>query len=364
MDLWSYTLKKLFFPRRIIIDVPGAILSSAHTIYSKKKINRRIVFIPEEFFVELFKKTRLELGKEKAADFLYSLGRDCAKLHIFLSGVSKPPKILLSLFIESIFKILLASGGTVATEVKFIKKNNRLVIKGSDNIICRKTSDPSFFLGGLSYLFGFCTGANIKAESFCKNCPNNCHILLSPGTRKAYSSFDRGFFNKDCFEETDLRKLKAFKGNYASFSDLIKHKKVIFKSGKYRLLNKTILLPFSPPILSLIYKSYLDKGIANIINSSILSLDCLFANHLLEEDYSKIKPFLSFLSSLGFGIPTILKRDNLLQLNLGYFPKTCFGVDFFAYLFNANLNRIYNLEYSYFRPLIYKERVSFFYRPK
>lgn len=315
-------MNNLLFPRKLIIDNPGIIINKFFRMYGEAHSQIRTIFYFEDILVNLQLETIKELGKERASELFYRMGKDMGKRYLLLAKAKKPPSFLLPLIIEHIFMGFRVSGLSLAENIKFNKNNNSLILEGDDSIVSRKSKDANMYGGIISSFFSFLIGENIEAESFCENQTDHCRMVLNPENKQRYvstlilSESDKEFYKLNFPSNIN------YTGNMYSFKDLMKFKKIsILKEGKFYFKNRNII-PTPIDFPSLISSYYLKDNREILERGLINGAESITKDLINEEDSpeKKIKNLLSLLCALGWGFPTYKIYEKELEFTFLYPP--------------------------------------------
>ncbi len=347
-DIKSYILNKLFFPKTIVIDRPGIIISKTTKWYGKTSSQKRIIWDFEDIFVSHQLEAIKRLGKKKASDLYYKIGKDVGTKYVLLAGARKKTnKFFLKPAIEFICYTLNASGISISKNICFDSKTKSISLTGEDSIICRKTKDASVYAGLFSGIFSSLIKENIEGEALCKDCPNYCKIMLKPETKARYLP--------------DYKKLKPAKSttilkvtdrytrypNSYSFNDLIRFKKVsIDVHGKF-YLNKLGILPSDLAFLELVIDNFKKIEAIDIFKKGVVRASKKIANQLLSNleknnKKEKLDFFISLLSAFGWGIMHYTIRKKTVVFHVRYAPFTRHNFLYPSLVILGFLKSIYN----------------------
>ncbi len=359
-NISKYVFDKVFFPKKFIIDKPGIIINRRHRKYGGIINQIRTVFYFEEIFANLQLETIKKIGREKTSEMFYNIGKDLGTRYMLITKAKKPPAFLLPTLINYIFKGLTGVGLSIAKNIEFNKNKKSLILRGKDNIICRKTKEGNIFAGIISSIFSFLIGENIEAELFCENCPHDCKLILTPENKQRYisktnfSKSDEEYYKQN-FPENIISTEKR-----VSFSDFIKFKKISFSSeGKVFFEGKTII-PIPIDFLSLISSNYLENHNKEILEKGLINGAKLIAKDIVKDDdplKKKVDKLLSLLCALGWGIPTYKLNKNNLKFTFLY-PPSIMGDNFLyqSLVLNGFINYIFKKSFKI-------ENINIFHNP-
>lgn len=183
----DYLFNKLFFPKVVKIDKPGIIYTISDRKFGNPGARKRIIWHFEDIVVNLILETVKELGKKKTQELWYKIGKDVGTRYLLLAKIKPLPLFILNHVIVYIFQSLKAGGFSLAEDIKYNSKKRSLVLRGNNNIICRKTKICTAE-GIISALFSFLNKENIEAEAKCENCPNGCLVVANKNIKEKLCS--------------------------------------------------------------------------------------------------------------------------------------------------------------------------------
>ncbi len=345
-DIRNYILSRLFFPKVAIIDKPGIIISKTSSKYGKKEIKRRNIFLFEDIIADLQKKTIKKLGYEKASNLWYKIGKDTATLYMMDSKGRKIPKILESSIIEYIFSSFRAAGMSLAKEIRYNQKNERLNLFGKDNIICRKSRLPSFSAGTVSGIISVLLNKNIESKISCQRCPDFCQLMTDNQIKKIYVPYlselkkIREFSNMDA-----IMKYQNLNNRFFSFKQLIKFKKAhIDEYGKYYIYDFTII-PCPSLMVTTIYQNYIKIDERILLDKSISdSAENIGRGIIPYSEDKKIKVLQLILVVLGWGIPHYSIKEKKIIFDFVHPPYSRYSHLYLSNLLKGFINSIYQKE--------------------
>lgn len=331
-NIREFILKKFIFPKVLIIDNPGIIISKSFSRYSKKEVNRRIIYYFEDTIVDLQSKTLRELGKQKTEELWYKIGKDIGVEFLSSINMKKIPSWLLNNIIKYTFESLGNTGATVTQKITY-KKEGRLILQGTDNIVCRKNSLPALSLGLVGGIMSQLLKTNVEAKTYCKDCPKTCLIIADKNFKQIYTPLIKNHkkiydYNKLNFPNTNPRL-----DNIHSLKNLMNFKKISL-SNKSDFLGKTITIS-SLEFFRIIIKYYQKINKMDVLENSLTQTAEKIAKDLLrnEKDLSyKTKFILAMLCSFGWGFPKIKVEKNTITLQFTCIPILKFHSDNTEYL--------------------------------
>jgi len=150
MDIKKHFFKKFVFPKILVLDKPGLIISRNFNNLNKEAHNMRIVYSFEDFYVNLYFDTLKKLGEEKTNELWYKMGKDLGIRYFLFNGLVDFP----------FFKINLAKTYFVLPNPPFFKifgalLSDYLSLENIINIFCTASIIISIFelFVNLEYLF-------------------------------------------------------------------------------------------------------------------------------------------------------------------------------------------------------------------
>jgi len=350
----DYWISKLLFPKTVIVDKPGIIISKALSKFGRKEDKRRIIFHFEDIIANLQLETIKKLGKNKAGEIFYSLGKDITTRYMLVSDTKKIPSFLLPSAIKYVLEVFRAGGLSVADKINYDSKKKILILKGYNNMICRKSGLPEFSAGLVSGFLSYLMGKNIEAESKCKKCPESCLIIANeklglkhiPNLNQLKSLSHYTAF--DILNTIDKKELN-------SFSDLLRFKKIkIGESGQY--FADKMILPLESEILSLVVDYFNKINQLSLLKKGLIDgAEKLSKDIFLEQDNTKnkIKFLQNILSGLGWGISYFKKDNRKIVFNMKFGPKNKSSLIYQSFVVNGLLNQIFNKKFRYSKIKVY-----------
>jgi len=344
----NYTLNKLFFPKVVVIDRPGIIISKTSSKYSSKESKKRIIWCFEDITVNLQLRTVKALGKEKSGELWYRIGKDIGTKYLLMSGAKKIPSFLFNFIIKYIFTGFYGSGQSFAKKVNFNRGKRELIIEGRNNIVCRKTADGSFTAGLISGIISFLRGKNIEAETYC-DCPNHCKIIANPNNKRRYIPDRKKLFLDPLYFKINFPKRIIHHAKLSSFSDMIKFKKIKFdKEGKFTFRDKALLLG-EIGMLDIIANHFIDIGLKELLDKSVIEAAEKLATELLpkkEKPLIKLQRILNLFCAFGNGIPRYNLTKNTLYIRFKFAPYTNYSFYYQALVLNGFINIIFDRNFK------------------
>lgn len=345
----SYTMNKLFFPKKIVIDKPGIIINELSRRYGGVKSRRRTVFFFEDPGANLQVKTTKELGKDNAAELWYKIGKNVGTRYMLLANPKKMPSFLLPQTIDYIFNALKSAGFSIFEKINYNYKKKSLVLEGKDNIICRKSKEGEVFAGITSGVLSFLLRENIEAKMYCKNCPNYCKIVANKEITFRYKPDFKKLMPLENYDELNFpKKVESITKMY-SFSDLFRFKKVwLDKSGKFCFKNKTIS-PATIGFQGLIADNYLAINKKEILEKGIVNGTKSLATDLLKDEKStmdKIEALKIILCAFGWGIPHFKKENDRIIFSFVHIPVSKYSYLYYVFSIKGFLDHIFKKNFK------------------
>lgn len=343
----EYLFNKIFFPKVAMIDRPGIIINKTSRKFGGKVSQKRTIFHFEDIFANLQLETISKLGRKQNSEIYYKIGKDLGIRYMILANAKRPSKFLLPFIIKILFEMIKSNGSTVTNNVNFDNNKNSLTLKGSNNIICRKTGDNSFFAGIFSSIFSFLVGENIEAEGYC-NCPANCKIIIDPRIKQKYTPKMSNLKLIRNYNQINFPEMKKTINGLDSFKDFMRFKRIKFeKDEKFNFMGKTII-PTEQSMPDFIADHYIKIEREDILKKGIINAAEKLAEDILKESSSKkekIELMIKMLSALGWGIPYYRKMGEKITFSLLYPPISGYNPIYNALVIKGFLNHIFNKKF-------------------
>lgn len=336
MGVWNirdYTLNKLIFPRILVIDKPGVIINSASAFYGLKQSRKRIAYFFEDDFVALDAATVDLIGKEKTSELNYKIGKHFVSRHLKPSG-KEVPSFLRQSFVKKACESFQSAGVSILGNVSFEGKNS-FVASGKDNVISRKTGDPSLFSGVVGGLLSHFYGFNIEADVL----DSETIISNFDGVERFTPILDEKDFLSGGLGS--LKEQNSFE-RYLSFKDLIKFGEVEYREGKHHFAG-SLIVPMEVSIPEVYVKYYRDEGLLDLMRDALVKSSFDRSKVLFESGNvsEKLKKVRNILSGLGWGKLFIDKKGKDLVCNVFAVPVIFGDYSFQAFVLNGYLNYIF-----------------------
>ena len=343
-NIKNYLLNKLFFPKVAVIDQPGIIYNVLSRRYGHVSSKKRIVFLFEDMFAEIQKEAIAQLGKEKASELFYKIGKDFGVSFMLLGKAKKVPSFVLPEVMEFIADNFRGGGFSIAENIDVDIKQNIITFSGKNNVICRKTADPSFFAGGAAGILSLLLGKNVEAVSKCCNCPNECKVIAKADLPSKYIPDVNKLMPDKNYGQLNFPKDVESMDHLASFGKFMRFKKIkISVSGKFQL-NGFAIFPAPFQITCLIMKHFEEIGRRDILNEALFRSSDKILDTLSKEFpevKDKIKIITSLILALGWGIPDCQKKGEIIKFYIRYPPFNKSGFHYQALQLNAFLSSVF-----------------------
>lgn len=340
----DYFFEKLVFPKRAIIDKPGILINQLSRRYGGIKNRQRTVYFFEDVFLNLQLETIKCIGREKSSKLWYEIGEAVGKRYLALGGSRAVPPSLLPLVIDYVFSGFRSGGLSLATNIKFNSINKSLILSGQENMVCRKSEDPSFFMGITSAIYSSLIDRDVKVLKECGSCPDNCRVVASPCARsKKITKCENLDIIKD-YEKWNFPEVKKSFNRFYSFSDLIRFNEVSMdKTGKFNFRNCAIITS-EAGALDLIMDKFEKAGHIEIIKRALSDgsekLSESFLN-LEDSTYTNLDVIKKTLCAFGWGIPDIkIDKKEIISI-FSYPPISQYNALYLPFLLNGYLNYIF-----------------------
>ena len=337
------SFKKYVSDNTLYINEPGLIYNVLPKKYGHSDSKRRIMFVFEDILVNIQSESRKKIGLQKTEELLYCIGKDVGYRYLIQGNIRKIPSFLIPTLLDFIFTCLRGGGMSFAEDMKCNIWKKRLIVNGKNNIICRKTSMPGFFVGLVSGIFSCLVGENIEGKSGCK-CPGHCQIIADKNLPEKYLPDLNNLKPMKDFIQYNFPKEKAHNLVGNSLEDLMRFKKIILdETGKLIFDNKSIL-SVAIDFLGLFVYHFSRIGRLDILEDSVIKGAEDMAHHLLtgSDNNSKIKKIITILSAFGWGVPHYTKTKDLISFSFLNPPICKFGFLYPALELNGYLNVIFN----------------------
>ncbi len=333
----DYWVRKLLFPKKVLIDEPGVITNCVMRKYGGVKSRQRMVFFFEDILVNLQKKSEIELGHKDVCEMWYEVGKDVGARYLLLSGIKKVPHFLFGIVFDYIFSGFYGGGQSFAKRFTFDIKNMEFLFEGSNNILCRKTANGHFSAGVVSGIISFVIGKNIEATTSCV-CPGACRISVNKNNKEKYilsktrllPDFNYLKFN---FPAHGLHERNAY-----SFNDMVKFNKIKLIQGKWTIEGE-FLIPGEVGMLGIINDAFVKRGIGEVFDSGVVEGAEVLAKKLLMEENVNInfKKIAILFSALGMGTIKFKFKDKI-EVRIKSPPYSKYGFNYIIFFLNGFVN--------------------------
>lgn len=338
LDIKERVIRTLLFPKALRTEEQGIITEEITNILGSSR--RRIVYSFEDIFVDLQNALIQEIGNAETAELYYRIGKSVGTRYVLLASPKKPPKFLLGEIVPLVFYGISRIGFSVAEQIEY--KNHKLVLRGKDNIICRKTGEGSNFAGMASGMLSFLSGKNIECrKTSCTAKEGICEIVCDERFEKKFMPDTKDLAPHPDYEKLNFPSSAKSLGVFQTFGSLMKHKVVtITKSGKH-MINSKVLIAAETGYLNLVYIMCLKKTSADFVSKTILKSAEKIAHTLTgktPDQKEKIKKILVLLSAFGYGVPYYELGKNKLNIRFAYHPFSKYGNEFETNVLTGFLN--------------------------
>ncbi len=334
----DYWVKKLLFPKNVLIDEPGVIVNCVMRKYGGARSKQRMVFFFEDIIVGLQKETEITLGYDDACKMWYEIGKEVGTRYLLLSHIEKMPHFLFGAVLEHIFSGFCGGGQSFAEKFIFDIKNLEFFFEGSNSILCRKTANGNFSAGVISGVISFIVGKNIEATTSCI-CPNACRISASPNNEERY------ILNKsNLLPDFNYSKFNFFTNvlsnkSIYSFKDMIRFNKIRLIQDKW-VIEKSFLVPGEVGMIGIINDAFVRRGIGKVFDSTVIKeAEALAKKILMKQDIDfNFKKITTLFSVLGMGIIQYFRSGDKLEISIKFPPYSKYGFNYIIFLLNGFIN--------------------------
>lgn len=352
MDFKGYFFDKLIFPKVVIIDKPGIIISKTIGRFSKREINTRAIYYPENIGIDLYINTKRKIGIEKTDELWYKIGKDTATRRLSFLGKSEIPNILIPSIVEHIFKIFYSIGMGFAKNIDYNHKKQSFVATGENCMICNETKSGHNMAGLVSGVLSFLLNKNIEAEVNCIDCPKNCKIIANPMIKEKYiSNIEELRPLEDYYKINFPKDISELSNNFKSFSDFLKFKQIeINNKNKCFSIKGNTFVPSEMGLPGIMLNHYFKIGEEKMFKEIVVSSSEILMKNILKDESNlnnRINFFINIISSLGGGLTFHKKIGNKIILKFLYPPidrkESCL---FKALVINGYLNAVHNKKFK------------------
>lgn len=352
-NLREEILKHLFFSRVSLIDRPGILINRFYIGFGLLELKRRMTYFFEDPLVDLHIEIGKKIGERNSGKLFYEIGKDCGTVFAAQMFPKKLPKNIIFMFFSKILERFRFLGYTITEIIEFDKPNLRIMLRGKDNLICRKCGNGHIFAGVLAGLLSEMLKENIEAEKTrCSYDDMFCEIRIDKRIKEIYAPDKKrlvdGIADKSYDKINFPENINSIEKR-VSFSEFMQFKKVLIDNyGKYYFENKSIIMT-DINFPSVIGAGLVQRGYRETMEKSLVkSSEAIFRNinKNLRQEYEKTNFTLNFLSAMGWGLPYIAKsrhkNSTELKCTLLYAPRTKFGFHYFSSTLNGFINSAFN----------------------
>ncbi|MBN1502350.1 hypothetical protein JW930_02300 [Candidatus Woesearchaeota archaeon] len=333
-------VKNLLLPKTYIIDKPGIVISESTGHFSRSK--KRMLYCFEDTFVEMQKLTLEKIGFERTNKLYYNIGIAMGERLACLSNNKvRIPRQLLKQVIVKLFGIFSAYG---VNRSEVIFQSDKIIIRGSETLICRKTGIGSFYAGITAALIGSLMKKEVYASKT-KCCFNDsyCEIIIhirSQSRKEEHSEF------APCqhYYQYNFPKHIKYVRHVHSIKELIEFKQLTFSKQKQVFMNHTIF-PLEVGLFGIFYYYYEKESLLDVFEAALVkSGRNLLKSFYLGKDVSKMDAIEKIFSTLGNGVLFISCSSERAIVTCLYSPYSRYKPFFFAHLLQGFLDEATNRE--------------------
>ena len=349
MDIKKHFFRKFIFPKVLIIDKPGLIVSKNFNNLNSRAHNMRIVYNFEDFYVNLYFDTLKNLGKEKTDNLWYRMGKDLGIRYFLFNGLTNFPFSKVTLALKYFQAMFIMIGMGFCKNLNYDISNKKYVFWGNNNIITRKTLNTSYMEGILAGVISFITKENMESRGFYDELSDEGKIIIDQKFPKKYSP-NISSLKVDPKYKLNFYQSNKVTSNLYSFSDLLKFNIIQIDEGKKFYFGEHTLLPTEISLIEIIAKSYFDIGEGELFRKSTMGFVkdlCLNIFEILEDSNKKMKFFRNILSAFGFGEVYFKKEGNSVRVDFLNPIFTEFGLNYLKSFINGFVNYFYKGEYYF-----------------
>ncbi|MBN2422325.1 hypothetical protein JXB41_03795 [Candidatus Woesearchaeota archaeon] len=350
ISLKEKIINKLFYTNTVVIDKPGILIHKFYVGFGLFEIKRRMAYFFEDPLVDIHINVEKKLGKKKTEEIFYKIGKDIGVKFISQMFNRKMPKAICFTFFERVLEKFSFLGYSITDIVKFDKKNLHIVLRGKDNIICRKCGIGHIYSGLLSGILSSLLKENIEAKKT-KCCFNSdyCEIVIDKNFSKEYFPEKEMYYGETKeYEKTNFPEDVNYTEKFSSFYDLVKFKKAFIDNyGKYYFVNKSIIatdINFPSIIANRLIYFNLKHTVEKSLKSSSERVFLKVMPNFKKQD-EKINFLKNFLSALGWGTP-FFEKSKKLKCTFIYPPRSKYRFHYFAYSLNGFVNAVYGRDFN------------------
>ena len=345
----EYLFNKLFFPKSVILNEPGIIISRTFKRFSKQYIQqRRLTMHFDEIMSRLQLATSGKLGKKQSSDLWYKIGKESAMRNFLFHGDKKIPLFLVNSTLSKIFTAFQSAGMPKIEKINFNPKLKSLIIKGKTPFIQNQPIEVSIYAGVVSGVISWLLNENLESEFRFINDKKEFVIISNMEINEIHIVNKEKLKPSSNFARINFKKQEN--RGYYSFNDLIRFRKIkVDKNGRMYFKNKLIVCS-EIGLLGIIYYQYKQVSHDNLFQETLTTISQDFFKEIFEDisfKKNKIKLFLSLLSAFGWGIPHLKTRDNHeVELTLVGPPITRYGFLYEASVINGFFNYVFGVSFQ------------------
>ncbi len=349
MDIKKHFFRKFVFPRILIIDRPGLIVSKNFNNLNSRAHKMRVVYNFEDFYVNLYFDTLKKLGKEKTEKMWYKMGKDLGIRYFLFNGLTSFPFSKVTLALKYFQAMFIMIGMGFCKNLNYNISTKKYIFWGNNNIITRKTKNTSYIEGILAGVLSFITKENLESKGFYDEFSGEGKIIVDKKFPQRYSP-DFLSLKIDSRYKFNFYQPNKITSNLHSFSDLLKFKIIQIDEGKKFYFGKYSLLPTEISLIEIIAKTYFDMGEGELFRRSTIKFIknlCFDIFKNFGDANKKMKFFRNIISAFGFGEIYFRKEGNNIRVDFLNFIFTEFGLYYLKSFINGFVNYFYEGEYSF-----------------
>jgi len=351
VDIKNYILGKLFFPKRIVMNKPGVILSKVVKKYGKEFSRGRLAYIFEDTLAGLQLDTIEKVGSNETSEIWYKIGKDSMASYFLVTNAKKPPFFLLESVLKYILGHLFVTGASIGSNVDFDSKNMSLVLRGENNAVYRKSGVGDVFSGMVSSIVSFLIGTNVEAEISGISDKDSCIIICNKKIPKKYipnygqirSSLKS--YNLVVPGDNSIKMLYEY--NYlTSFDKLLKFRRAVLIDNITYFENEAVITA-EINTADHIINNYISVGILDLLKKSVIDSNKRKIKKIIEKkklsQEEKLKFIQNMMSAFGWGIPIYKIKDDKIIFDFIFGAQAITNTFlFYALQLNGFLNYIFN----------------------
>lgn len=340
----DYWVKKLLFPKKVLIDEPGIITNCVMRKYGGVKSRQRMTVFFEDIISNLQSQSIKELGKTRASEIWYYGGKNAAERYFLLARAKVVPAVIFDSVLKYILGGFRSSGFSAAKN--YYRVADKFIFTGDNNIICRNTGDSSYMRGFLSGTLSSLTGNEVDVVEKCVGCPNACCFSCTGSNIKhVFSKYSTPVVNYDM---VNFPKGSVDKTKQVSFRNLMKFDKAVINNKDGLMYkNKSIILTESG-CFELLIKDLIEAGGTRLLEKGVRDEAERLCKAILDSKTEKerIEELLFILCAFGWGVPSYKKSFSKLSFTFLNPPINRFGSDYLIYSLNGFVNYIFERKFN------------------